>query len=198
MGYPGRAGSEGWGEVEKELDPNPKRPWQTLVAEGFLILVICIYFAKICILAVGMQIESGESPWSWNFVVFLVEIFMLFVTADAMLGLVSRRPKGWKKAVRGSMLLLLFTLIGWYSSGAISVATLVTLNPLIVTPLVLVVFVLMLMPDVRDYYVPPMESRRPLSAWIKFAFFSELYPTGKYRISYPEDDPRSSERSLLP
>ncbi len=193
-----RARAEGRTKVEKEIDPNPKRPWQTLVAEGFLILVLTIYFAKIVVLAAGMLDEDGVGVWSWNFVVFLVEIFMLFVTADAMLGLASRRPKGWKKAVRGSMLLLLFTIIGWYSSSSISVSSLVTLNPLIVTPLVLMVIILMLMPKVRDYYIPPMESRRSLWAWIKFSFFSELYPSGKYRIAYPEDDPRNSERSLLP
>lgn len=176
-------------------DPGRKRPWQVLVAEAFLVFILMVYFAKLCVLSMGIIVEipgSGEHRISWNLLVFFVEIFMLFVTADAMLGLSSRRPAGWKKAVRGSMILLLFTLIGWHSDGVRSVSTLMTINPEIIIPLVILVIVLMYFPKVRDFYVPPMESRRPLWEWFKFSFASELYPPGKYRIVYPEGDERNA------
>ena len=53
--------------------------------------------------------------------------------------------------------------------------------------MVLIVMVALLTPSVRDYYVPPMESRRPLRSWIAFAAFSQLYPKGEYRIVYAEE-----------
>ncbi|MDO5862292.1 MAG: hypothetical protein Q4Q58_05835 [Thermoplasmata archaeon] len=168
-----------------------KRPLALLVAECFLVLILSIYVGKICVLSMYLLNETpgGGMPTgvSWNLFIFLCEIAMLFITADALLGISSRRPKGWKKAVRGSLLMLLFTMVGTYTKDMGSVSSMVTLDPAIVVPLVAVVFVLMLLPNVRAYYVPPMEEGRPLSAWIKFAFFSELYPAGRYRIAYPEE-----------
>ncbi|MDO5854038.1 MAG: hypothetical protein Q4Q62_08425 [Thermoplasmata archaeon] len=171
---------------------NPsKRPLALLVAEGFLVLILSIYVGKIGVLAMYLLNEGpgGGMPTgvSWNLFIFLCEIAMLFVTADALLGISSRRPKGWKKAVRGSLLLLLFTIVGTYTKDMGSVSSMVTLDPIIVLPLVVVVFALMLLPGVRRYYVPPMEEDRPLSKWIGFAFFSELYPAGRYRIAYDEE-----------
>ena len=166
-------------------DSKTKKPWAVVVAEIFLLFVLCIYVAKICVLSMGILAEGNYTPISWNFFVFLCEIAMLFITADSMLGLSSKRPIGWKKAVRGSMLLMLFTLIATYLNVADSVSALVTIKPIVVAPIVALVIILMMLPSVRDYYVPPMEERRSLVAWIKFSLFWELYPSGKYRVSYP-------------
>lgn len=173
-------------------EPGVKKPWAVIVAECFLLFVLGLYFAKVCVLSMGLIAEVGSSRiMSKNLFVFLCEIVMFFITADAMLGLSSRRPKGWKKAVRGSMLLLLFTLIGSFFGVTGSVSVLVTINPVIVAPLVLFVILLMLLPSVRRYYVPPMECEKSLLSWIKFSFVSELYPQGRYRISYPDGDERN-------
>ncbi len=168
-----------------------RKPFSILVAEVFLILILIIYFAKICTLGMGMFLERPwtEIPFSWNMLFFICDIAMMFITVDSMLGLSSRRPKGWKKAMRGAIFLLLFTLIGRFiGSSGLTVSSYITLGLDIVIPLVILIFVLMMLPSVRDYYVPPMESRRPLLAWLRFAFFSPLYPSGKYRIAYAEDD----------
>lgn len=166
-----------------------KRPAGVIVAEVFLVFIMVIYFAKICVLSMGLFVEApSDGPiMSWNLLFLFAEVAMLFVTADSLMGLSSRRPKGWKKAARGAVLLLFFTLIGSFIRDSVVVSGLVTLNPLVVAPLVLIVMAVILLPSVRDYYVPPMESRKPLWAWIGFAAVSELYPAGTYRIRYDEE-----------
>ncbi len=166
-----------------------RRPLSITIAEAFLILILVIYFAKIVTLGMGMFRESSWTGilFSWNMFFFICDIAMMFVTVDSIISLNSRKPKGWKKAVRGAFLLFLFTLFGMLFGSGLSVGSYITLGLEFVIPMVVLVIALMLFPSVRDYYVPPLESRRPLSAWIAFAAFSELYPSGKYRISYGDD-----------
>ena len=166
-----------------------KCPAGVIVAEAFLVFIMASYFAKICVLSMGLFVEAPSDGiiLSWNLLFLLAEVAMLFITADSLMGLSSRRPKGWKKAARGALLLLVFTLIGSFIQGSVAVSGLVSLDPLIVAPLVLIVMISILVPSVRDYYVPPMEVRRPLRAWLAFVAFSELYPAGTYRIRYAEE-----------
>ena len=163
-------------------------PAGVLIAEAFLMFIMITYFAKICVLSMGLLVESSDGPLpSWNLIFFVIEIAMILITADAVFGLSSRKPAGWKKAARGSFILLALTILGSLVSERIAVSGLVSLDPLYVTPMVLIVMVALLTPSVRDYYVPPMESRRPLRSWIAFAAFSQLYPKGEYRIVYAEE-----------
>lgn len=178
------------GAVEHDVPGiTKKRPAGVIVAEAFLVFIMAIYFAKVCVLSMGLFVEAPSDGiiLSWNLLFLLAEVAMLFITADSLMGLSSRRPKGWKKAARGALLLLVFTLIGSFIQGSVAVSGLVSLDPLIAAPLVLTVMISILVSSVRDYYVPPMEVRRPLRAWLAFAAFSDLYPAGTYRISYAEE-----------
>ena len=163
-------------------------PAGVLIAEAFLMFIMITYFAKICVLSMGLLVESSDGPLpSWNLIFFVIEIAMILITVDAVFGLSSRKPAGWKKAARGSFILLALTILGSLVTERIAVSGLVSLDPLYVMPMVLIVMVALLTPSVRDYYVPPMESRRPLRSWIAFAAFSQLYPKGEYRIAYAEE-----------
>ncbi len=179
-----KEGSEGGGIPEMTRGT----PAGVLIAEAFLMFIMITYFAKICVLSMGLLVESSDGPLpSWNLIFFVIEIAMILITADAVFGLSSRKPAGWKKAARGSFILLALTILGSLVTERIAVSGLVSLDPLYVTPMVLIVMVALLTPSVRDYYVPPMESRRPLRSWIAFAAFSQLYPKGEYRIAYAEE-----------
>lgn len=166
-----------------------KMPAGIIVAECFLVFILAIYFAKICVLSMGLFVEGPSEGiiFSWNLLFLVAEVAMFFITADSLMGLSSRRPKGWKKAARGALLLLLFTLMGSFIHGSLAVSGLVSLDPMFVVPLVIIVMVVILLPSVRDYYVPPMESRRLLRAWIAFTAVSELYSSDSYRIRYAEE-----------
>lgn len=191
----------------RKRDKKDRKPFAVTLAELFLLVVLAVYFAKICILTVYMgQGGEGESILGLdsNLISLVLDLAMMFMTADSMLGLSSRRPKGWKKAVRGAVLLFVFTIIDALVGGGVS--SLVTIDPLLLLPVVVVVIALMCTKGVRRYYVPPMEEEKPLGAWLKFAGVSDLYPAGKYRIAYdgsaepvreefdaepaPEDPPR--------
>ncbi len=171
-----------------------RTPAGVIVAEAFLVFIMITYFAKICVLSMGLLVESSDGVLpSWNLIFYVMEVAMIFITADAVFGLSSRRPAGWKKAARGSFILLILTITGSLVTGRLAVSGLVSLDPLYVTPMVLIVMAALLTPSVRDYYVPPMESRRPLKAWVGFAAFSQLYPKGEYRIAYAEERTEPSQ-----
>ncbi len=164
-----------------------KRPIAVLIAEAFLIITLAIYFAKICVLGMAMYKEI-DTTISWNLFFFFMEVAMLCLTANAMVGLSSRRESGWKRAVTSSGILFLLTIFGKFLGQSMSAASTIYLPPEIVAPLTIAVIILMLLPSTRDFYVPPMETRLPLSSWVRYAFYGKLYNSGVYRISYENED----------
>ncbi len=158
-------------------------PMALKAAELFLVVIVGIYIAKVCILAMG--IYEGIGGRYMPFVTLVIEVAMLFVTLDSLLVVSSRRPKAWKKVVRAAILLTIFNLYYWTGLSE-SLAAYVVFNPLLITPVALLVLVIMFTRTVRDYYVPLMEDERPLWDWVKYAFVSPLYTAERYHIMYDD------------
>lgn len=150
------------------------------IAELFLMFVIGVYIAKVCIIAMG--INGGEGG-AMAYLTLFIEVAMIVITLDSLLSVTSSKPKAWKKVVRAAMLLVVFNLYYWLGISH-SLSSYVVFNPLIITPVALVIMAIMFTRPVRDYYVPPLEERKPLRDWVKFAFFSPLYTSESYRIRY--------------
>ena len=184
-------GDRGWsiGRLAEEVFQRGTRPFVLKLAETFLVLICGIYLTKLAVLAMGMHAGYGDGFLS--ILTFVVDVAMLFITADSLLSVSSRRPKAWKKAVRAAMLLVVFNLIAWFGTGSMTAASLVTMNPLIVTPLALFVMAVMFWSPIRRYYMPMMEEELSLWSWFKFAWFSPLYTSESYRIMYDDDRERS-------
>lgn len=159
------------------------RPLSLIVAEMFLLFIVGIYFTKICIVAMGLYVGHYKGMGIISLTTYIFEIAMMFIAMDAMLGISSRKPKAWRKVVRSSILLFLISAIAWYGEFTGS-ASLVTLNPLLIAPFVVIVLLIMFMPKVRRYYVPPMMENRPMMAWVKFILFTPLYTSESYRIMH--------------
>lgn len=155
------------------------------LAELFLLLIIGLYLVKICILVNGMYVDFGR-PYV-SMVMFFIEVLMLVVTSDSVLVIGSRRPRAWKKVVRASFLLVFFNLVAWFGLSGSTAAGFVAFNPLLVTPLSVIMLVMMFTRPIRSYYVPLMEDDKPLVDWIKYAFASPLYTAEGYRIIYDDD-----------
>lgn len=161
------------------------RPVVLKVAETFLVLICCLYMTKMAVLVMGLH--EGYGGAFYSMVTFVVDIVMLFITVDSLLSVSSRKPKAWKKVVRAGMLLVIFNLIAWFGTDSAAASSLVSFNPLIVTPLAVIVILIMYWKPIRRYYTPLMEEQLPIGRWFMFSLFSPLYTSEEYRISYDDD-----------
>ena len=178
-------GFEGRGVRARLFRRRGEEPLILRFAELFLMFIISIYIAKICLLAFGMYLGYGLHRTS--LLMFVVDIAMMFLTTDSLLAITSRRPKAWKKVVRASFLLVIFNLVAWMGLSQSTALGFVALNPALVTPFSLAILVIMFTRPVRSYYVPLMEDDRPLKDWVKSVFASPLYTSEGYRIIYEDD-----------
>ena len=178
-------GFEGRGVRARLFRRRGEEPLILRFAELFLMFIISIYIAKICLLAFGMYLGYGLHRTS--LLMFVVDIAMMFLTTDSLLAITSRRPKAWKKVTRASILLIVFNLASWLGIMGSTAASLVVFNPAVVTPPSLAVLIMMYLPSVRRYYTPIMEEERPLWAWFRYSWFWPLYTADRYRVVYDDE-----------
>ncbi len=164
------------------------KPLAIVVAEAFLILTVILYFVRIVVLSMAAFIEDPEETRVLNLTMltYIFEIAMIFVTINALLGMSSHRPSGWKTVARSSALLAIMTFIGLVTGHYLSVASLVFRVPE-VFPLVAIILILWFTRSVREYYTPPLENTPPLKQWVMFAIGYRMYPKGEYRIIRQEE-----------
>lgn len=184
------AGSEGPGKVS--LDDLAESAYHAgtvpvvlKVAQTFLVLICALYLTKMAVLVMGLHEGYGDPLVSMA--TFVIDIVMLFVTADSLLSVSSRKPKAWKKVARAGMLLVIFNLIAWFGTDAMTASSLVSFNPMIVTPLAVIVILIMYWRPIRRYYTPLSEEVLPIGKWFLFSLFSPLYTSAEYRITYDDD-----------
>lgn len=177
----------GVSEIESRMRRSSIRrstPPALYVAMAFLLLVIALYFAKISVLTMGMISEYGQTLST--LLLFVIDVVMLMITVDSVMGVTSSRPASWRKVMRAAMLLFLFSLVGTYLEGS-TAATFTTLSPVLVAIISIPVGLIMFLRSVREFYVPPMLDCPPLRRWIGFALFSQLFPARRYRILYGDN-----------
>ncbi len=173
----------------QRLRYSPDKPIAITFAELFLVLILIMYFLKIVFLGMAMSLEEepGIAVFSHNLWVFLVEGGLLFLGINALLGMSSHRPSGWKKAVRSSVFMFLASLLAIIFKDGFSAASQITLKPEISLVIMVIIIILMATRKVREYYTPPLEETRPIKDWVYLAASKKIYPDGEYEIVYPED-----------
>lgn len=178
-------GCEGRGVWARLFHRRGDEPLILRFAELFLMFIISVYIAKVCLLAFGMYLGYGYHRIS--LIMFVVDVAMLFLTTDSLLAITSRRPKAWKKVARASILLIVFNLTSWLGITGSTAASLVVFNPLVVTPPSMAVLLMMYLPSVRRYYMPIMEEEKPIGAWFGYSWFWPLYTAARYRVVYDDE-----------
>lgn len=161
------------------------RPIVLRIAEAFLMVIVAIYFAKVVMLAVGMY-EGVGMPRTSLFM-FMVEIVMLYVTADSLIAVSSRHPRAWKKVTRASVLLIVFNLIYWFGASSSTVVSYIAFSPVLVTPAALFIMLVMYWEPIRRYYMPVMEDEKSVWEWFKYSWVWPLYTAEEYRVMYDDE-----------
>lgn len=169
------------GAYARRTTSHESRPAALYIAQFFLFLVIAIYFTKLSVLAMGFVMNYGDEFMA--IVTFIVDVVMMLVTIDAIIGIASRKPASWRKVMRSAMLLFLFSVIG-VAIGSSTAVSYVALDPAVVAVICIPMAALMFTRSVREYYVPPMQECPRLARWIGYAFIVQLFPAERYEIEY--------------
>lgn len=167
--------------VKRQVESHDSKPVTLYLAQLFLFLVIAIYFTKLSVLGMGFVVNYGDELMAM--VTYVVDVLMLFMTIDAILGISSRKPSSWRKVMRSAMLLFLFSVIG-VILGSTTAAGFLVLTPAAVAVICIPIAALMFLRSVREYYVPPMMECPRLAKWIMFSVAGQLFPAERYEISY--------------
>ncbi len=159
------------------------RPVSLFIAELFLLLIVCIYSSKICIMGMGL-LEGDYSGREVEFLIMCVfDIAMMFLSLDSIIGISSRKPQSWRKVIRAGFLLMVISVLNWIVGISIP-GDLTTVNPLVLLPLVAIIIAIMFRCKVRRYYTPPLVEEKPLGEWIKYAVNAQAFDSESYRICY--------------
>ena len=168
--------------IQRQVREHESLPTALYVAEVFLFIIIAIYFTKLAVLSMSITSDYGDHVL--NAVTYVIDVVMLIATVDAVLGISSRKPSSWRKVMRGAGLLFIFSVLSSLVGIGSSASALLTLSPVVVAAICIPVAIIMLTRSVREHYVPPMQQMPPLRRWVSFAFFGQLFPSGKYEIDY--------------
>lgn len=169
-------------KFRRRVRSHRRLPLPLYLAEFFLFVVIAVYFAKICVMCAGMASDIGGPRTT--ILVYVVDVIMMIATLDAVLGITSSKPSSWRKVMRSALLLFVFSLIGYVSGTGLSASSLVVMNPLLIAAICIPVGAIMFLRSVREYYVPLKQEMPPLSRWVKYMLFTQLFPARKYQLSY--------------
>ncbi len=175
--------------INRQINGHGFKPLALYLAQFFLFVVIAVYFAKISVLSMG--IVSGYGNSVITIIVYVIDVLMMLVTIDAVLGISSGKPLSWCKVMRGAILLFMFSMIGSTLGTGMSASSLVTFSPVLMAVICVPVAALMFTRAVREYFVLPMLDMPPLRRWIGFVFFSQLYPERRYKIAYEQSDEKN-------
>lgn len=177
---------ESVGEKAAGLLVQAVRPLALRIAELFMLIITAIYVAKTIALSVGMYTGVGFREVS--LVSYLADMVLMFISIDTVVTMSSRNPDAWKKTVRAAVLLVAVNTLYFVGLPSSTAASVIAFNPIAVFPISVLVIVLMMLPMVREYYVPIGMKVPNVSTWIAFAAFWPLFPKGTYRLSFNVND----------
>lgn len=162
------------------------RPLALRIAELFMIVVVAIYVAKTIALSAGMYADIGFREVS--LASYVLDLALMFISIDTVVTMSSRNPDAWKKTIRAAVLLVVVNILYFIGLPASTASSVIAFDPVAVLPISAFIIILMMMPMVREYYVPVGMDVPKVPTWIAFAAFWPLFPKGAYRMSFDNRD----------
>ncbi len=161
-----------------------RMPKPLILAQLFMIVICFVYLTKLIGINADIMMDSTgttiidnvdfETLYSYGMAI--LEIVLLVIAVDSLMGIESGRLKSWRKVVRScvtfSIPLLASALI--YTSS--SYTHLFSLNPYITLAMSLDIILMMLLSiSIRMYYTPYGKELPPVSRWAKYAVYGKLF-----------------------
>lgn len=163
-----------------------RSPPKVLVASQLLLFMILFRYS-INFLFISYPANVSLIGVITNFVNIAYISIMSILAVEALLGLTSAKPQSWRKVVRSSLILSLtavfmevLKMFGLYTSSF-------NFGLELSVGMTVLVLLIMFLPHVRRFYIPPFVEVPPLKNWILFIFATPIVTAESYRFTYGED-----------
>lgn len=170
-----------------------KMPRALIVGELLLAFVLLRYLMNFT-----SMVSPTEGEWIqvWaNLQSIIVSLLMAVLTVSSIVGIPSAKPQAWRKVVRSAILL---NIINWFyiylENNAILISG-VIFDARFVAILMIVVVVIMMLPQVRRFYTPPMIQVPPIRVWVRYIFNIPMDVADSFRFKYA-DEKEESENNV--
>jgi len=172
-------------EKNDDMVQGRKVPLVLFVTQILLVMIAVRYGLNFCFISFPDDVPLYRLVLNTAFVIFYVSMAVL--TANAMLGLTSANLKSWRQAVRSAVILTIMSAFyeileyfGIYSAS-------VNFNLWFAAVLTASTLLIMFLPSVRKFYMPPMMEVPPAKEWVKYVIATPLVSSKGYRFSYDDD-----------
>lgn len=165
-------------ELRKEF----KGPKVLLMAELFLVMAAGLYLLKMILVSGDLSAQGDDRILS--LLMFGVNILMMILAMHAAFGVSSKRISSWCTVVRNCGLLFIMSTLTYFTQIRLDMGADVTFDPILAGIIAIPVIIIMLLPSVREFYMPPMAEKKPLVNWILCLFGIGMYSSDEYELKY--------------
>jgi hypothetical protein len=168
-----------------------KVPAPVIMGEILLTLVIIRYILNFCFYLHIITDEADEIASRAFAMVF--SIVMLLLIVSSVIGIASAKPSSWRKVMRTSIILLVIN-----KARDIIGMTGVTIDDTVLIIITALTMIMMMLPSVRRFYLPPMTENPPLTRWIGYIFVMPLFKEADFEFVREGDAAAEKPSSAAP
>jgi len=178
------------GQQEDRLQAK-KAPIILFVAQILLVIILARYGMNFCFISFPDDMTALRMAINTFFIIFNVVMAML--AANAMLGLTSAKLQSWRKVVRSAIILFLMGIFYEVMDMLGIPPTSMNFSLWFVALLTAATLIIMFLPGVRKFYMPPMMDPPKVGAWIKYIFATPLVTSKEYKFSYDDSSIQAND-----
>ena len=178
------------GQQEDRLQAK-KAPIILFVAQILLVMILARYGMNFCFISFPDDTTALRMAINTFFIIFNVVMAML--AANAMLGLTSAKLQSWRKVVRSAIILFLMGIFYEVMDMLGIPPTSMNFSLWFVALLTAATLIIMFLPGVRKFYMPPMMDPPKVGAWIKYIFATPLVASKEYKFSYDDNSIQAND-----
>lgn len=177
-------------QVKKSLRKEFRPPRPLIIAELFLVFMVCLYILKLAALSIDIsqsldgivELDVGEHRFTMalayivehnlsKVLTITIDVITLMLLLDAIIGLSSSKPTSWRKVTRVCITLSLVTIVSAFLTGH-SISNLFDLNIYITLAIVYDLFLMMLLSEsIKAYFTPEGTEIPSTKHWLLYVFY---------------------------
>lgn len=174
-------------DLKESILKENRMPFMLVLAELFILVLCANYCLKIVSLEYEMisdyskymitakgAVDMTLSAWI-TIVLVIVDVYLMIITTDALLGIASRRPTSWRKVARSCITFLAPLWVAAYLAQFSGFSHLFDFNPYITTGFLYNILLMMLLSvSIKAYYTPMDKDPPSILSWLKYIFYGDL------------------------
>jgi len=165
-------------ELRKEF----KGPKVLLIAELFLVMAAGLYLLKMILISDGLSMDDPNR--NKNMLMYGINLILMFLAIHAAFGVSSKRIKSWCMVVRNCGIMFITSSLSYFAQIKLDAVPELTFDPILAGLITIPVIAIMMLPVVRNFYMPPMMEKTSIVQWILCLFGINMYSSKKYELKY--------------